>query len=724
MAIEDKDINELKKELETLAKNVSSIGDSVRVGVREGIKDGNSDLAKKTRTENDADLAEKAQSRIILRQKEDFEKTREIQKTSVKTPEQITQEKAANAQFKTNEYLDQLTKLIKDNNETLNKPSKSTKPSGDSIGDSDRKKKSGSDSYITSSGMKGEDLVGKLFKGISGTFEGIKEVPGNMKRKVEGAADWIHGIGSGEGIKSKIAGGVDWVKDVAGGRQDSADRQKQLEITTKEINKEKLLLSAEEAELDKLKKQRGKNRDKKAIEELDNAIEERKSTIAEKAKVLGSLTSEEYLYQKGKQDKNYKLKGRDKDLVLNQMRDNVASSVTSDLETPKSTSTRGSTGIGTGVGGIGSESIIVGLNKLEKSLNAIEKNTKTNTQTTAINALSKNLISQKSLLSQLDKSVSAIESKSTGKLNADTKLSKNPAPTTFGEYISGIYTELKKANELNGKPKLAAAEAASDEGGGIMGMMGKILPALGGLAPMMGSIAAALPAIAVAAGGAYLLKKTYDMTEQSTEGTTVGDVGAGIGGFVSGKGFSKSLEDRQVDRVTAIHKKEGDKTVIEGAKTLFDRDQAPIFAPYKKYMSDGDIEGLKDKYIDYRVGNSTYIQYKIDRNKLLKQAKEQQLGESSVDSEFAQLTGDNASQTKPSTSDKGQGSQPKVNTQTSMSSMGKSSGMDQLTAMTIQAKLIATEMLNMQKNPDYINQQKAYMKENGKQFATSLVGND
>ena len=59
-----------------------------------------------------------------------------------------------------------------------------------------------------------------------------------------------------------------------------------------------------------------------------------------------------------------------------------------------------------------------------------------------------------------------------------------------------------------------------------------------------------------------------------------------------------------------------------------------------------------------------------------------------------------------------------------MSSMGKSSGMDQLTAMTIQAKLIATEMLNMQKNPDYINQQKAYMKENGKQFATSLVGND
>ena len=403
----------------------------------------------------------------------------------------------------------------------------------------------------------------------------------------------------------------------------------------------------------------------------------------------------------------------------------MSKNLISDLETPKSTSTRGSTGIGTGVGGIGSESIIVGLNKLEKSLNAIEKNTKTNTQTTAINALSKNLISQKSLLSQLDKSVSAIESKSTGKLNADTKLSKNPAPTTFGEYISGIYTELKKANELNGKPKLAAAaEAASDEGGGIMGMMGKILPALGGLAPMMGSIAAALPAIAVAAGGAYLLKKTYDMTEQSTEGTTVGDVGAGIGGFVSGKGFSKSLEDRQVDRVTAIHKKEGDKTVIEGAKTLFDRDQAPIFAPYKKYMSDGDIEGLKDKYIDYRVGNSTYIQYKIDRNKLLKQAKEQQLGESSVDSEFAQLTGGNASQTKPSTSDKGQGSQPKVNTQTSMSSMGKSSGMDQLTAMTIQAKLIATEMLNMQKNPDYINQQKAYMKENGKHFATSLVGND
>lgn len=718
MALEDKDINELKKELESLAKSVSSIGDSVRLGVREGMKDGNSDIAKKNKMENDSELADKTQARLVLRQKEEYERNREMVKTNVKSPEQQAQEKAANAQFKTNEYLDQLTKLIKENNETLDKKTKTQSPTGDAIGDVEKKKKPSS-TNAQSSGMKGEELVGNLFKGISDTIGGIKEFPVNVKRKVEGAADWMHGIGSGEGIKSKISGGVDWVKDVAGGRQASTDRQKQLEETKKEINKEKMLLSAEEAELEKLKKQRGKNRDAKAIDELKTAVQTRKDTISTKSDYLGSIASEEYLYQKGKQDKDYKLKGREKELVLKQMHDNISSSITSDIDPVKTSRRKVQTSDTSDVSSIGSiaskisgssvdsKQMLTEFKKLEKSLTAIEKNTFQMLNASLNGGLSSSL---------MDKKPNSV-------LTADTKLSRNPTPTTLGEYISGIYSELKQSNELNkSKPKLE--EVSGESGGGIMDVLGKMLPALGGLAPMMSSIAGALPAIAVAAGGAYLLKKTYDMTEQTTEGTTVGDVGAGIQGWISGKGFTQSLEDRQLDRVQKIHKKEGDATQVAGYKTQFENLIKPKLQPYAKYITNDQMSELEDSYIQSGLGNITHAEFNIARNRLIKSAKSIEEQDTQATEEYKTLTGEKPKVETPSKSDKGEGARSNVTTQTSMTSMGASSGMDQLTAMTIQAKLIAMEMLNMQKNPDYVNQQKSYMKENGKQFANALVGGD
>lgn len=54
--------------------------------------------------------------------------------------------------------------------------------------------------------------------------------------------------------------------------------------------------------------------------------------------------------------------------------------------------------------------------------------------------------------------------------------------------------------------------------------------------------------------------------------------------------------------------------------------------------------------------------------------------------------------------------------------MSQYSGIDQMTAMTIQAKLIAMEMMAMNNSSDYVNKQKEIMKTAGVTMAEKLYG--
>ena len=111
----------------------------------------------------------------------------------------------------------------------------------------------------------------------------------------------------------------------------SNKRNKQIKKNTSEINREKSILSAEEARLEKLKKVRGKNRDKDGIKELEDSIKNRKNTIKTKSGALANTAADEYLYQKGKSDKNFKFKGTDRDLIKEQLVDNMTYESTKDI---------------------------------------------------------------------------------------------------------------------------------------------------------------------------------------------------------------------------------------------------------------------------------------------------------------------------------------------------------------------------------------------------------
>lgn len=201
-----------------------------------------------------------------------------------------------------------------------------------------------------------------------------------------------------------------------------------------------------------------------------------------------------------------------------------------------------------------------------------------------------------------------------------------------------------------------------------------------------------------------------------------GDFFAGFNSWLTTGDYEKGKEEHQTKRYGGIKKKQIDESALQGARDNFDNGDRKLFTDYEnKVITKEEVNELRETYASYTMQEIPASEYKAARNRLLKRAKEMQSIDSSTDAEFAELTG-NDSHAKPNPSTVKEGSKEAVGTKSNTTAMGTQSGMDQMTAMTIQAKLIAMEMMKMNSNPDYINKQKELMKVSGVAMANKLTG--
>lgn len=700
MEMDQRDLENLKEELDKLGRSLSIMGDDmrdavasgvregisgigglVRQGITAGIKESNAEEKKRKVNTDDSERAEAANSRLLLRHKEEYNASQEMRKTKEKPPEQEFQEKTLKTQFSTNSYLEQLMKLTYENNE--------------------RDKKNNADRANNRNSEPG--FLDKMarYKSDSNPYTNVL---GNMSdlglqgKKIFG------------GIREKLA----YVKDKASG---SHKRQKTIDKSISEINREKALLSAEETKLDKLKKVKGNNRDEDAIKEMEAAVASRKDSISNKSTKFADVTAEEYLYQKKKSDKNFNLKGRDYDLVSEQMRDNIYHSTTSDIFPDKKESEKEKKSE------VNEESLLTKLGELLDSGIGKQKTTeseKSNGLLGSIFGSDDGATGNPLIDGKYGKGTETEGGMSTHSI-FDIRIHEASNPSTAGEYIVGIYRELRRKNEEPEDKKIESEDGKS-EGGGLMGLLSSLGPLLSSLGTAVAAIAPALAPIAVAIGGAVALKTVYDTMEESEEGTTLGDVFAGAKSWLTTGDYEKGKEEHEVKRYGGIKQKQADESTLQSARDNFDRKERLIFKDYEnKVITKEEVDGLRETYASYVAQEIPASKYKATRNRLLKRAKEMQSIDSSTDAEFAELTGkDSHAKSNPSTVK--EGSKEAVGTKSNTTAMGTQSGMDQMTAMTIQAKLIAMEMMKMNSNPDYVNKQKELMKASGVAMANKLTG--
>src|SRR5574343_2108386 len=745
MEMDQRDLENLKEELDKLGRSLSIMGDGmrdavasgvregisgvgglvrqgitagikesgglVRQGITAGIKESNAEEKKRKVNTDDSERAEAANSRLLLRHKEEYNASKEMLKTKEKSPEQEFQEKTLKTQFSTNSYLEQLMRLTNENNER------------DKKNNADRSNKRNSDPGFL-------DKMAR-YKSDSNPYTNVL---GNMSdlglqgKKIFG------------GIREKLA----YVKDKASG---SHKRQKTIDKSISEINREKALLSAEDPKLEKLKKVKGNNRDEDAIKEMEAAVASRKDSISNKSNKFADVTAEEYLYQKKKSDKNFNFKGRDYDLVSEQMRDNIYHSTTSDIFPDKKESEKEKKSEEEKKSEVNEESLLTKLCELLDYGIGKQKTTESEKSNGVLGSIfgsddsgigsddsgiGKQNTTESEKSNGVLGSIFGSDDGATGNPLIDGKYGKGTEteggmsthsifdiriheasnPSTAGEYIVGIYRELRRKNEEPEDKKIESEDGKS-EGGGLMGLLSSLGPLLSSLGTAVAAIAPALAPIAVAIGGAMAFKTVYDKMEESEEGTTLGDVFAGAKSWLTTGDYEKGKEEHELKRYGGIKQKQADESTLQGARDRFDIKERLIFKDYENtVITKEEVDGLRETYASYVAQEIPASKYKAARNRLLKRAKEMQSIDSSTDAEFAELTG-NDSHAKPNPSTVKEGSKEAVGTKSNTTAMGTQSGMDQMTAMTIQAKLIAMEMMKMNSNPDYVNKQKELMKVSG-----------
>jgi len=691
MEMDKRDLDNLKAELDKLSRNVSSIGDSVKKGIKEGIKEGNADEKKKKTSTDDSDIAEKANSRLIMRHKEEYDVSKELRKSKEKTPEQEFNERTLKTQFSTNSYLEQLLKLTRENQETAKKQTNSfDKPKRNEPG------------FLEKTSLMKHDAENPYSKFI-----------GNV------ADLGLQGKKLFSGVKEKITDR----------KEGSTTRQKDITKYTADINRDKALLSAEEAKLEKLKKARGKNRDVEAIKEMEESVNSRKTGIKSKSEKFADTTAEEYLYQKGKSDKNFQFKGTEKDLMKDQLSGNILHSTIKDIFPDKKTTKEK-----TSTQAVSEDTL---LNKLDRLLsNHIQKtpSKKDNGESVIAPFKQKNGITD--TISPKNKGSKDIEGKSTKASGSvfDIPIREASNPSTSGEYIVGIYRELRKKNDT--PPPMPMAPPSEGGGMGMMGILSKLGPMLASLGPMLAGAASAIGAVAaplaIALGGAYAIKKTSDMMDESNQGTTISDVvvggGKGFKAFLKGESFSDAFTGHQTERASKNFQRDADKDTIKMFGDKFDKEIKPKFNP--NYVTPDQLENLKQLYIDKGMHKITANVYDRERNALMQQSKDNEQESATLKDDFSTITS-----TKPKSTNQAQSnnidagsvqrstsSKEVVETKSNAQVMGQYSGMDQMSAMTIQAKLIAMEMMAMNNSSDYINKQKDIMKTAGVSMAEKLYG--
>ena len=685
MEMDKRDLDNLLNELNKFARGVSTIGDSVKRGVKEGIKEGNAEEKKKKTSTDDSDIAERANSRLIMRHKEEYDASKELHKSKEKTPEQEFNERTLKTQFSTNSYLEQLLKLTRENQETATKQTNLF----------DRYKRNEPTFLEKTSRMKYDES--NPYSKLTGSVADLG----------------LQGIKLFSTVKEKIS-------DRKSG---STKRQKDIAKYTADINRDKALLSAEEAKLEKLKKVRGKKRDVEAIKESETRFNNTKNRLRSNTEIFADISAEELLHQKGKSDKNFQFKGTEKDLMKEQLSGNILHSTLKDIFPDKKTTKEKTTNQS-----VGEDNLLIKLDKLLSS--HLETSSTKKDDVTSDIKLSKQKSSK-----YTDKATEGKSVKANGSV-FDIQLRDASNPSTSGEYIVGIYKELRKKNDT--PPPMPMAPSSEGGGMGMMGILSKLGPMLTSLGPMLAGAASAIGAVAaplaVALGGAYAIKKTSDMMDESNQGTTLSDVivggGKGFKAFLKGESFSDAFTGHQTERATKNNNREEDAKLLKAHGDQFDKLVKPKFNP--NYVSADQLENLKQLYIDKATHKISATEYDRARNSLMQQSKDNEQESSLLKDDFIAVTTGKPKTTKQSQSNTPEGgsggdvprssSKEVVDTKSNAQTMSQYSGIDQMTAMTIQAKLIAMEMMAMNNSSDYINKQKDIMKTAGVSMAEKLYG--
>lgn len=355
------------------------------------------------------------------------------------------------------------------------------------------------------------------------------------------------------------------------------------------------------------------------------------------------------------------------------------------------------------------------------------------------------------------------------------KISQTPSPKTYGEYVAGIFHELKDANEFLEKiykntrdMKSSGEEDEGGFGGGLLsalgrglgktlgmagrgiGMLGSFLTGglgLGGLLTTSvgslgtlgagGMIGAGGLLAGSAAGGLAIGDKIADMAGMHDTGASLGDVGSGLKGVWNGKGFGASMEKAQTTRLVDKQTQER----IDNTREEFQSSLKPGGSPHASMVGIppdvlGDMtDNEKTKIFELWMGSTLLNRvppssYRTGKHDIVKAVIDRMDSAKSENEDYQDLLknrgkggeGGSGPQAGRTPGGSVQSAQPTVEVKTTMSGISGALGQDQLNAMQMQAKLIAYEMMVMQSNPKYVEQQVKYARQQGNSVATTMFG--
>lgn len=712
------EMNDLSINLLAVNKSLGGLADILRQQGQKG-----QDANGKSSDSDDADAAKEQNKQAVdelagakeSKQKEDDRKAVEEERKTTKEL-LITQKETTEVLLTANDYLKQLASLTERNTKLLEDQRAGKRTEDETL------------AHVISGTIKtalssGTDL-------LSSSFDTGGSIRGGSSGLFTGAGKLVQGLA---GIGSIVTGGIGGAyEQTAGGGLKSWNRQRKLKSYESQMNDEKALLSAQQAKLEDMKSE---GADKKDILTQLKVVRDKKRSIRDIGDEYGQLFGEESVYQRGKRSKTFRgFSDDDKDDLASQVGGNFYSRATDDLKwvgrkdrkdlkEPKSPQ-------------IGNLASILGIGSL-----------------------------------------SDISSESSGGIFGgggggssakdimEYRVQSATNPSTYGQYVGGIFDQLRKLNrylvdERSLEGKSGTGEGGDESGGmlsNISSFLGSGLKKLGGLigraastigrglgsvgsllgsdvgalagSGLAGGAAVAAGSVAAAAGGLYIGNKIAESTGMADNGTSVGDITAGVGSALTGEGFMKGLETRQIARKQSSDREKQREAQIKATNEAHEN-RTPVGAwlnftkEEMAVMNQEEIDRLGSVFAamsnNEPGAEPAYWSYKKQLLQIAKQRTTQMLSDKQA---VKSLGGGGSDLDVQSGESAGNGGR---SPESSRSEVGLSSvagtvesAQDKFNMMSIQAKLIAMEMMKMQRTPEYVDQQEQFYKKQG--YATAEV---
>lgn len=725
----DKNIMVLAAEMVKVTNSLGGLTDVMREKETKGRKDlrestgdvDNADDTDRAKEQNKQAIDELQGAKESKQKEEDKKAIEEERKTMRELL--VTQKESTEVQLTANDYLRQLASMT-ERNTKLMEDQRAGKRTEDE----------------TFAGMLVGTMKTMLSSGsdvLAGSLQGGASAAGSSGGLFRGSANIVEGL---SGFGSLITGGIGGLyEQTAGGGFSSYLRQRKLGSTERQMNAEKASLSAQQAKLERMKSE---GADKADIVNQLKTIRDKKRSIRDIGDDYGSLFAEESMYQRGKRDKEFRnLSEDERSDIQDQVGMNFYSQSTSDLKWVGRKSKTSST---PQIDGFGMQSI------------------------SGNNAGTGNLINTKSIATSI----------------MDHPVASTNNPATYGQFIGGLFEQLRKLNryivdeqslEMNGiqgESSDNASESGGGFGGGLMKLLGGLL--VGGVGafalqqllkkfgigdakaggdtsddvaikaattttaaikPLASSIKVAseggkdigalskltkitkvpgatkalgalgkskfIPGIGLGASGLLAAQRLSDGDKTGASLEMASGIASMFGppGVIASTGINTALVVRDVMKENSEHESymnqltEMDNTA---RKTISDKIRKGV-GNYGKYLSSTERASVADAYLN---GSMTMD----DIRSKMSNPQQQSSGNINISDDYASTSG----------------SQQKIGLNTS-GGMNSGDTQSNLTMMEIQARLIAVEMMKIQKNPDYIAQQETYYKKQGYATAEALA---